>query len=42
MRNLVNEAGEIYAFFKHEERPESALYAQELLQAVNRGSGKAA
>jgi uncharacterized protein YecE (DUF72 family) len=42
MRKMLDEAGEIYAFFKHEERPESAIYAQEILQAVNRGSGKAA
>jgi uncharacterized protein YecE (DUF72 family) len=38
IRKLLEESGEIYAFLKHEERPESPLYARELLQAVSGGS----
>jgi uncharacterized protein YecE (DUF72 family) len=38
MRRRMNQAGDIFAFFKHEEQPESPLYARELRQAVNRGS----
>jgi uncharacterized protein YecE (DUF72 family) len=38
MRKRLNEAGDIFAFFKHEEQPESPLYARELLQTVNGGS----
>jgi uncharacterized protein YecE (DUF72 family) len=35
--------GEVYAFFKHEERPESPLYAVELLgKALESGRGEAA
>ncbi len=39
MRERLTEAGETYAFFKHEEQPESPLYARDLLQAVS-GSPK--
>jgi uncharacterized protein YecE (DUF72 family) len=42
MRKRLNQVGEIYAFFKHEERPESPLYARELLEAVAGGSSTAA
>ncbi|MBZ5628682.1 MAG: DUF72 domain-containing protein [Acidobacteriia bacterium] len=42
MRKRLNEVGEIYAFFKHEERPDSPLYARELLEAVAGGSSAAA
>jgi uncharacterized protein YecE (DUF72 family) len=42
IRQRLQEAGEIYAFFKHEEQPESPLYARELLQAVSGGSKAAA
>jgi len=42
MRQRLPEAGEIYAFFKHEEQPESPLHARELLQAVSGGSKAAA
>ena len=42
MRERLQEAGEIYAFFKHEEQPESPLHARELLQAVSGGSKAAA
>jgi uncharacterized protein YecE (DUF72 family) len=39
MRKLVNETGgDIFAFFKHEEQPESPLYARELVTAVSGGS----
>jgi hypothetical protein len=31
---LLNESRDIYGFFKHEEQPESPLYARDLLQAV--------
>ena len=41
MRKQMKDAGEIYAFFKHEEQPESPLHARELLRAV-RGSSEAA
>ncbi len=41
MRKRLNQTREMYAFFKHEERPESPLYARELLQAVS-GAGIAA
>jgi uncharacterized protein YecE (DUF72 family) len=40
MSSRLKQAGEIYAFFKHEEQPESPLYARGLLQAV-RGSSSA-
>ena len=42
IRKLLEEPGEIYAFLKHEERPESPLYARELLQAVTGSSTAAA
>ncbi|MBZ5567622.1 MAG: DUF72 domain-containing protein [Acidobacteriia bacterium] len=42
MRKRLNQVGEIYAFFKHEERPDSPLYARELLEAVAGGSSAAA
>jgi uncharacterized protein YecE (DUF72 family) len=35
IRKLLEDTGEIYAFLKHEERPESPLHARELLQAVS-------
>lgn len=38
MRNRLNETGDIFAFFKHEEQPESPLYARELRQAAVPGS----
>ena len=34
MRRRMGESAEVYAFFKHEERPESPLWARELLNAV--------
>lgn len=34
IRKRLKEAGEIFAFFKHEERPESPLWARELLEAA--------
>jgi uncharacterized protein YecE (DUF72 family) len=42
MRKQMKEAGEIYAFFKHEEQPESPLYARELLESVSGTSNAAA
>ena len=36
------EAGEIYAFFKHEEQPESPRYARALLESVSGTSNAAA
>jgi uncharacterized protein YecE (DUF72 family) len=42
MRKRLDEVGEIYAFFKHEETPDGALYARELLHAVKGGSSAAA
>jgi uncharacterized protein YecE (DUF72 family) len=38
MSSRLQQAGEIYAFFKHEEQPESPLYARDLLQAVSGSS----
>ncbi|MGI9102794.1 MAG: DUF72 domain-containing protein [Terriglobales bacterium] len=35
MRKRLEEVGEIYTFFKHEERPESPQWARELLDAVS-------
>jgi site-specific recombinase XerD len=35
IRRRLDETGDIYAFYKHEERPESPLHARELLQAVS-------
>jgi len=40
MRKL--DMGEIYTFFKHEERPESPLWAKELLREVGGGAGAVA
>ncbi len=42
MRDRIKEVGEIYAFFKHEERPESPLWARELLEAVKGSAGAVA
>ncbi len=42
MRKRLSECGDIYAFFKHEERPESPLYARELLESVTGPKGAAA
>jgi uncharacterized protein YecE (DUF72 family) len=42
MRKQMKDAGEIYAFFKHEEQPESPLYARELLEWVSGTSNAAA
>ena len=39
---LLEQSGEIYAFFKHEEQPESPLYARELLESVSGTSNAAA
>ncbi len=41
MAARLQQTREIFAFFKHEERPESPLYARELMDAVN-GSSAAA
>ncbi len=41
MAARLKQSREIFAFFKHEERPESPLYARELMDAVN-GSSAAA
>jgi len=38
MSNRLQRAGEIYAFFKHEEQPESPLYARDLLQVLSGSS----
>lgn len=40
MRQRMKEVGEIYVFYKHEERPESPLHARELLDGV-RGESSA-
>jgi uncharacterized protein YecE (DUF72 family) len=42
MRKQLQEAGEIYAFFKHEEQPESPRYARALLESVSGTSNAAA
>jgi uncharacterized protein YecE (DUF72 family) len=42
IRERLQEAGEIYAFFKHEEQPESPLYAQALLESLSGTSNAAA
>lgn len=42
MRERLQEAGEIYAFFKHEEQPESPLYARALLESMSGTSNAAA
>ena len=38
MRERLQQTSEIYAFFKHEEQPESPLYARDLLQALSGSS----
>ncbi|HEY6292517.1 MAG TPA: DUF72 domain-containing protein [Terriglobia bacterium] len=34
VRNLLNEGKDVFTFFKHEETPDGALYAEELLRQV--------
>lgn len=42
MRKRLQDVGEIFAFFKHEERPESPLWARELLETVGSGASAVA
>jgi uncharacterized protein YecE (DUF72 family) len=42
IRKRLKESSEIFAFFKHEERPESSLWARELLQTSGSGASAVA
>ena len=34
VRNLLGKGKDVYVFFKHDETPDGALYAEELLQRI--------
>ena len=38
-RNLLNKGKDVYVFFKHDETPDGALYAEELLQRAGNPTG---